>query len=141
MKKIALIFLVLCNCLICNSGNISKKLLISNSWRVVYPDFGQRQSHILTFSNDNTFIWKTIYLRSKYTYSNSYFYYFTDQKPSKFDRSKIAKSDSGRYLVFVHISDVDKKNCFFVCYEEVSQDKNIIEFRDEDGQMWILEKQ
>jgi len=35
----------------------------------------------------------------------------------------------------------DKNNVPSFCWEIISTDKNIIEFRDEAGQVWILERQ
>ena len=141
MKKIILLLVVLCNCMICRSAGISKEVLTANTWKVVYPDFNGHQIHTLTFGTDNSLCWNINFVPLNKKHSCSYRYYLTDQKPSKFDKNQIGNAKSGRYLVFAHIKDIGKTNCNFVCYEEVSQDKNIIEFRDEDGQMWILEKQ
>jgi len=141
MKKLILFLLILCNCIICNAGGISKEFLTANSWIVTYPDFRGHQIHTLTFDNYNILYWNVNFVPLNKKRSAHYEYYLTDQKPSKFDKSKIGKADSGRYLVFAYTKDIGKSDCYFVCYEEISQDTNIIEFKDQNGQVWILEKQ
>lgn len=141
MKKIIILFLILCNCLICNAAGISKEVLTANKWVVVTPDFHGRQIHTLVFNNNNTLEWNVKFVTLNKGGSTVYKYYFTDQMPSKFDKNKIGKAKVGRYLVFAHISDISKDNCYFICYEEVYSDKNSIEFRRADGEIWRIEKQ
>jgi hypothetical protein len=39
------------------------------------------------------------------------------------------------------MEELNDKDCFFVCFEVISEDKNAVEFRDRFGQFWRLEKQ
>ena len=141
MKKLILFLLILCNCLICNAGGISKEVLTANTWKVVYPDFHGNKIHIIKVYKDNTLEIKVTYVTLNETVSALYRYYLTDQKPKKFDIEKVGEADSGRYLVFANMEELNDKDCFFVCFEVISEDTNAIEFRDRFGQFWRLEKQ
>ncbi len=140
MKRIVLLFLILCNCLICNAAGISKEVLTANTWKVVYPDFQGRQTYILSFSNDNSLVFKVTYHRSNHTYSVYYKYYLSPQKTEKFDLDSNVDNNSGLYVVVKNKKDKDNSKPSF-CWENISTDKNIIEFKDQTGQVWILEKQ
>ena len=85
MKKIILLFLVVCNCLICSSTEISKEVLTANTWKVVYPDFHGNKIHIIKVYKDNTLEIKVTYVTLNEMVSALYRYYLTDQKPKKFD--------------------------------------------------------
>jgi hypothetical protein len=141
MKKLILFLLILCNCLICNAGGISKEVLTANTWKVVYPDFHGNKIHIIKVYKDNTLEIKVTYVTLNEMVSALYRYYLTDQKPTKFDIEKVGEADSGRYLVFANMEELNDKDCFFVCFEVISEDKNAVEFRDRFGQFWRLEKQ
>ena len=141
MKKIILLFLVVCNCLICSSAGISKDILTANTWKVIYPDFHGNKIHIIKVYKDNTLEIKVTYVTLNEMVSALYRYYLTDQKPKKFDIEKVGEADSGRYLVFANMEELNDKDCFFVCFEVISEDTNAIEFRDSFGQFWRLEKQ
>ena len=141
MKKIILLFLVVCNCLICSSAEISKEVLTANTWKVVYPDFHGNKIHIIKVYKDNTLEIRVTYVTLNETVSALFKYYLTDKKTSEFDIDKVGGADTGCYLVFANTKDLEAKEKFFVCWENISTDKNIIEFRDEVGQKWILEKQ
>ena len=141
MKKLILFLLILCNCLICNAGGISKEVLTANTWKVVYPDFHGNKIHIIKVYKDNTLEIKVTYVTLNEIVSALYRYYLTDQKPKKFDIEKVGEADSGRYLVFANMEELNDKDCFFVCFEVISEDTNAIEFRDRFGQFWRLEKQ
>ena len=141
MKKLILFLLILCNCLICNAGGISKEVLTANTWKVVYPDFHGNKIHIIKVYKDNTLEIKVTYVTLNEMVSALYRYYLTDQKPKKFDIEKVGEADSGRYLVFANMEELNDKDCFFVCFEVISEDTNAIEFRDRFGQFWRLEKQ
>ena len=141
MKKLILFLLILCNCLICNAAGISKEALTANSWIVVTPDFHGNKIHIIRVYKDNTLEIKVTYVTLNEMVSALYRYYLTDQKPTKFDIEKVGEADSGLYLVFANIKDLEAKDNFFICYEVISEDKNAIEFRDRFGQFWRLEKQ
>ena len=141
MKKLILFLLILCNCLICDAGGISKEVLTANTWKVVYPDFHGNKIHIIKVYKDNTLEIKVTYVTLNEMVSALYRYYLTDQKPTKFDIEKVGEADSGRYLVFANMEELNDKDCFFVCFEVISEDTNAIEFRDRFGQFWRLEKQ
>ena len=141
MKKLILFLLILCNCLICNAGGISKEVLTANTWKVVYPDFHGNKIHIIKVYKDNTLEIKVTYVTLNEMVSALYRYYLTDQKPKKFDIEKVGEADSGRYFVFANMEELNDKDCFFVCFEVISEDTNAIEFRDRFGQFWRLEKQ
>ena len=141
MKKLILFLLILCNCLVCNAAGISKDILTANTWKVVYPDFHGNKIHIIKVYKDNTLEIKVTYVTLNEMVSALYRYYLTDQKPTKFDIEKVGEADSGRYLVFANMEELNDKDCFFVCFEVISEDKNAIEFRDRFGQFWRLEKQ
>ena len=141
MKKLILFLLILCNCLICNAGGISKEVLTANTWKVVYPDFHGNKIHIIKVYKDNTLEIKVTYVTLNEMVSALYRYYLTDQKPTKFDIEKVGEADSGRYFVFANMEELNDKDCFFVCFEVISEDKNAVEFRDRFGQFWRLEKQ
>ena len=141
MKKIILLFLVVCNCLICSSAGISKDILTANTWKVIYPDFHGNKIHIIKVYKDNTLEIKVTYVTLNEMVSALYRYYLTYQKPKKFDIEKVGEADSGRYLVFANMEELNDKDCFFVCFEVISEDTNAIEFRDSFGQFWRLEKQ
>ena len=141
MKKIVLLFLVLCNCLVCNAAGISKEVLTANKWVVVTPDYHGRQIHTITIHNDDILEWNVNFVVLNKFVTSFYRYYLTDQMPSKFDIDKVGKADSGLYLVFANIKDLEAKDNFFICYEVISEDKNAVEFRDRFGQFWRLEKQ
>ena len=141
MKKLILFLLILCNCLVCNAAGISKDILTANTWKVVYPDFHGNKIHIIKVYKDNTLEIKVTYVTLNETVSALYRYYLTDQKPKKFDIEKVGEADSGRYLVFANMEELNDKDCFFVCFEVISEDTNAIEFRDRFGQFWRLEKQ
>jgi hypothetical protein len=141
MKKLILFLLILCNCLICNAAGISKEVLTANTWKVVYPDFHGNKIHIIEVYKDNTLEIKVTYVTLNEMVSALYRYYLTDQKPKKFDIEKVGEADSGRYLVFANMEELNDKDCFFVCFEVISEDKNAVEFRDRFGQFWRLEKQ
>jgi len=81
------------------------------------------------------------YVTLNETVSALYRFYLTDQRPSEFDIDRVGGADAGRYLVFANTKDLEAKEKFFVCWENISTDKNIIEFKDQTGQLWILEKQ
>ena len=141
MKKLILFLLILCNCLVCNAAGISKDILTANTWKVVYPDFHGNKIHIIKVYKDNTLEIKVTYVTLNETVSALYRFYLTDQKPKKFDIEKVGEADSGRYLVFANMEELNDKDCFFVCFEVISEDTNAIEFRDRFGQIWRLEKQ
>lgn len=141
MKKIILLLVVLCNCLICSSTEISKEVLTANKWVVVAPDYHGRQIHTITIHNDDILEWKVDFVVLNKSVNGFYRYYLTDQMPSKFDIDKVGKADSGLYLVFANIKDLEAKDNFFICYEVISQDEKSIEFRDRFGQFWRIEKQ
>ena len=141
MKKLILFLLILCNCLICSAAGISKDILAANTWKVVYPDFHGNKIHIIKVYKDNTLEIKVTYVTLNEMVSALYRYYLTDQKPTKFDIEKVGEADSGRYLVFANMEELNDKDCFFVCFEVISEDTNAIEFRDRFGQFWRLEKQ
>ena len=141
MKKLILFLLILCNCLICSAAGISKDILAANTWKVVYPDFHGNKIHIIKVYKDNTLEIKVTYVTLNEMVSALYRYYLTDQKPTKFDIEKVGEADSGRYLVFANMEELNDKDCFFVCFEVISEDKNAVEFRDRFGQFWRLEKQ
>ena len=54
MTKIILLFLVVCNCLICSSTEISKEVLTANTWKVIYPDFTGRKIYIIPLALDKS---------------------------------------------------------------------------------------
>jgi len=141
MKKLILFLLILCNCLVCNAAGISKDILTANSWIVTYPDFHGNKIHIIKVYKDNTLEIKVTYVTLNEMVSALYRYYLTDQKPKKFDIEKVGEADSGRYLVFANMEELNDKDCFFVCFEVISEDTNALEFRDRFGQIWRLEKQ
>ena len=141
MKKLILFLLILCNCLVCNAAGISKEALTANTWIVVTPDFHGNKIHIIRVYKDNTLEININYLPLNKKVSAHYRYYLTDQKPTKFDIEKVGEADSGRYLVFANMEELNDKDCFFVCFEVISEDKNAVEFRDRFGQFWRLEKQ
>ena len=141
MKKLILFLLILCNCLICSAAGISKDILAANTWKVVYPDFHGNKIHIIKVYKDNTLEIKVTYVTLNEMVSALYRYYLTDQKPTKFDIEKVGEADTGRYLVFANMEELNDKDCFFVCFEVISEDKNAVEFRDRFGQFWRLEKQ
>ena len=141
MKKIILLFLVVCNCLICSSTEISKEVLTANTWKVIYPDFTGRKIYIITFRHDNTMSMKVTYIRHSETYTFNYLYFLADKCPTTFDIEKNAENKSGRYVVSKNKNKIGKSTTPSFCWEIISTDKNIIEFRDEAGQKWILEKQ
>ena len=141
MKKIILLFLVVCNCLICSSTEISKEVLTANTWKVIYPDFHGNQTHIFKFNSSNTLELKVTFHFNNRTHLIYYDYYFTDVNPKTFDLEKNAEKRSGRYIVVKNKKYKDKNNVPSFCWKIISTDKNIIEFRDEVGQKWILERQ
>ena len=140
MKKFLVLFTIMLNCLICNAGGISKDILTANTWKVVYPDFQGRQTYILSFDNNNTLLFKVTYHRSNHTYSVSYQYYLSSQNSTTFDLKNNIDNNSGRYVVVKNKKDKEKNKPSF-CWENISTDKNIIEFKDQTGQLWILERQ
>ena len=141
MKKLILFLLILCNCLICNAGGISKEVLTANTWKVVYPDFHGNKILIIKVYKDNTLEIRVTYVTLNETVSALYRFYLTDQRPSEFDIDRVGGADAGRYLVFANTKDLEAKEKFFVCWENISTDKNIIEVKDQTGQKWILERQ
>ena len=141
MKKLILFLLILCNCVVCNAAGISKDILTANKWIVVTPDFHGNKIHIIKVYKDNTLEIKVTYVTLNEMVSALYRYYLTDQKPKKFDIEKVGEADTGRYLVFANMEELNDKDCFFVCFEVISEDKNAVEFRDRFGQFWRLEKQ
>lgn len=141
MKKLILFLLILCNCVVCNAAGISKDILTANKWIVVTPDFHGNKIHIIRVYKDNTLEIKVTYVTLNEMVSALYRYYLTDQKPKKFDIEKVGEADTGRYLVFANMEELNDKDCFFVCFEVISEDKNAVEFRDRFGQFWRLEKQ
>jgi hypothetical protein len=58
-----------------------------------------------------------------------------------FDLEKNAEKRSGRYIVVKNKKNIGKNNVPSFCWKIISIDKNIIEFKDQTGQKWILEKQ
>jgi len=96
MKKIILLFLVVCNCLICSSAGISKDILTANTWKVIYPDFHGNQTHIFKFNSSNTLELKVTFHFNNRTHLIYYDYYFTDVNPKTFDLEKNAGKRSGR---------------------------------------------
>ena len=140
MKKLILFLLILCNCLICNAGGISKEVLTANTWKVVYPDFHGKQTHMFKFNLDNTLTIKVTFHQRNYTGTAFYRYYLTDMQPTAFEMNDNIDNNSGRYVVVKNKKDKEKNKPSF-CWENISTDKNIIEFKDQTGQLWILEKQ
>ena len=140
MKRFLILFVVMINCLVCNA-DIPKEFLTANTWKVVYPDFHGNKIYIIKVYKDNTLEIKVTYVTLNETVSALYRFYLTDQRPSEFDIDRVGGADAGRYLVFANTKDLEAKEKFFVCWENISTDKNIIEFKDQTGQVWILEKQ
>ena len=140
MKRFLILFVVMINCLVCNA-DIPKEFLTANTWKVVYPDFHGNKIYIIKVYKDNTLEIKVTYVTLNETVSALYRFYLTDQRPSEFDIDRVGGADAGRYLVFANTKDLEAKEKFFVCWENISTDNNIIEFKDQTGQLWILEKQ
>ena len=61
-------------------------------------------------------------------------------QPTAFEMNDNIDNNSGRYVVVKNKKDKEKNKPSF-CWENISTDKNIIEFKDQTGQLWILEKE
>lgn len=80
---------------VCNAQTVSNEILNGTKWEV--PQTNPEVSVIMSYTKKTI----TEILKSKKTNKTSersYRYYFTDEYPTKFDKKKVGKPNSGKYF-------------------------------------------
>ena len=100
MKKIILTILVSVFGLIeINAQSVSISILKSGMWEWTYPEcnYATTKMHF----NETTRYWNVYYFYNKETNTDIDTYYLSDTLPNTFDKSKVGKVASGKYIVML----------------------------------------
>ena len=87
---------------VCNAQTVSNEILNGTKWEV--PQTNPDVSVIMSYTKKTI----TEILKSKKTNNTSersYRYYFTDEYPTKFDKKKVGKPNSGKYFCMLMLEN------------------------------------
>ena len=98
--KVIFIFLALLSIANCNAQTFSVKDLIGTKWELV-ESCETNDKTIIEFTDKDMIEYVTFYYDNK-TRRVQRPYYFSPTIPTSFDKTKVGKSTTGKYLVFLN---------------------------------------
>ena len=82
-----------------NAQSVSRSILKSGTWERIYPECNYSTTQMRF--DETTLYWDVYYFYNKKTRTEVDTYYLSDTLPDTFDKSKVGKVASGKYIVML----------------------------------------